>query len=416
MYALADCNNFFVSCERVFRPDLWDKPVVVLSGNDGCVVARSNEVKALGIKMGTPLYQVRHLVETHHITCFSSNFSLYSDISNRVMSLLRRHTPQLEQYSVDECFLHIDHINSSTRKSYFEQVVREVYQGIGIPISVGIAPTKTLAKVASKYAKQYPGYHGVCVIDSEERRVKALHNFPIDDVWGVGRQAYKKLSLSGISTALEFAERSESFARQLLHKPGWLVWRELNGYDCISTADLPAKQSITVSRTFAHPVTDQSMLEQAMLDFCDSAARKLRLQHTVCHEMQVFAQTSRFQTERCVISATVTFPIATANTQELMQALLVAVREQWQQGAAYKRAGVILSQIEGESGVQQSLFDERDRQRDKRLQTTIDRLNDRLGRHTMIYAGQMTDKTLYEMGRKSPNYTTNISDLLRVKA
>ena len=182
MYALADCNNFFVSCERVFRPDLWDKPVLVLSGNDGCVVSRSNEVKALGIKMGVPLYQIRDLVEKHHIACFSSNFSLYGDLSARVMSLLRKHTTRFEQYSIDEGFITLDHVPPAERKTYCENLVREIYQGTGIPVSMGIAPSKTLCKVASKYAKKFPGYNGACMIDTDEKRLKALAKFEIGDV------------------------------------------------------------------------------------------------------------------------------------------------------------------------------------------------------------------------------------------
>ncbi len=214
MYALADCNNFFVSCERVFRPDLWDKPVLVLSGNDGCVVSRSNEVKALGIKMGTPLYQIKDLVEKHHIACFSSNFSLYGDLSSRVMSLLRNHTTRFEQYSIDEGFITIDHIPPKERKTYCEHIVREIYQGTGIPISMGIAPSKTLCKVASKYAKKFKGYHGACIIDSEGKRLKALEKFEIGDVWGIGRSANAKLTALGITTALQFSSQKNPTARK----------------------------------------------------------------------------------------------------------------------------------------------------------------------------------------------------------
>lgn len=191
-YALCDCNNFFVSCERVFRPDLVGKPVVVLSGNDGCVVSRSNEAKALGIKMGEPWFEVTKRIEDEAmLTAFSSNFSLYGDLSSRVMSILAKHTPRLEQYSVDEAFLHCDHMPVEQLKAYYEQVVKQVRKWVGIPISIGIAPTKTLAKIASKYAKQYAGYNGVCIIDTEQKRQKALQGFAIEDVWGIGRQAQK---------------------------------------------------------------------------------------------------------------------------------------------------------------------------------------------------------------------------------
>ena len=182
-YALCDCNNFFVSCERVFRPELEGKPVVVLSGNDGCVVSRSNEAKKLGIKMGEPFFQMEALAKKEGVTAFSSNFSLYGDLSSLVMSILAKHTPRLEQYSIDEAFLHCDHMPVNELKPYYEQVVKQIRKWVGIPVSIGLAPTRTLAKIASKYAKQYPAYNGVCIIDTDEKRQKALQGFAIGDVW-----------------------------------------------------------------------------------------------------------------------------------------------------------------------------------------------------------------------------------------
>ena len=418
MYALCDCNNFFVSCERVFRPDLWGKPVVVLSGNDGCVVARSNEVKALGIKMGVPLYQIRDLVEKHHITCFSSNFSLYGDLSSRVMSILRTHTTRFEQYSIDEAFISLDHVPESERKAFCEQIVREIGQGIGIPVSMGIAPTKTLAKVASQYAKHYPGYHGVCAIDSEERRRKALQDFPVGDVWGIGRKARVKMEMAGISTALQFADKPEAFAQRLLHKPGMLTWRELNGVDSIDTSELLAKQSITTSRTFASPVTTQEVLEQQLANFCDACARKLRLQHSVCTQAIVFARTSRFRTDiiQDAIALTVNFPVATSDTREILGYILEAFRARFRQGVGYKQAGVILTRVMPETAVMEDLFDERDRQKEKRLQRSVDAIRERCGRGVIMLGTQLPltgdDQQLYKQEHHSPHYTTDISQLL----
>lgn len=418
MYALCDCNNFFVSCERVFRPDLWGKPVVVLSGNDGCVVARSNEVKALGIKMGVPLYQIRDLVEKHHITCFSSNFSLYGDLSSRVMSILRTHTTRFEQYSIDEAFISLDHVPESERKAFCEQIVREIGQGIGIPVSMGIAPTKTLAKVASQYAKHYPGYHGVCAIDSEERRRKALQDFPVGDVWGIGRKARVKMEMAGISTALQFADKPEAFAQRLLHKPGMLTWRELNGVDSIDTSELLAKQSITTSRTFASPVTTQEVLEQQLANFCDACARKLRLQHSVCTQAIVFARTSRFRTDiiQDAIALTVNFPVATSDTREILGYILEAFRARFRQGVGYKQAGVILTRVMPETAVMEDLFDERDRQKEKRLQQSVDAIRERCGRGVIMLGTQLPltgdDQQLYKQEHHSPHYTTDISQLL----
>ena len=420
LYALVDCNNFFVSCERVFRPDLRDKPVVVLSGNDGCVVSRSNEVKKLGIKMGVPFYQIRPLVERYGIIPFSSNFALYGDLSSRIMRTLARYTDDLQQYSIDEAFMDLTHINDTAEaKTFCERIRAEILMGIGVPVSIGIAPTKTLCKVASHYAKQYAGYRGVCVIDSEEKRVKALTRYPIEEVWGIGRQSVAKLQTAGVRTALDFAGQSALFAKNLLHQPGLNTWRELNGEDCISLRELPEKQSITCSRTFAHGVTDRSLLEQAMCQFCANVAEKLRHQHSVCRQMVVFAHTSRFHEQQFVIEATVTFQTPTANTQELTQSLLQVVRQQWRPDTPYKRAGVIVLSVSPDSGVQQTLFDNRDRNRDRRLQQTIDLINSRHGRQTIGFTPNIPTKQaaeLYEVGAKSPAYTTNLNDIITLKA
>ena len=422
MYALADCNNFFVSCERVFRPDLWDKPVLVLSGNDGCVVSRSNEVKALGIKMGVPLYQIRDLVEKHHIACFSSNFSLYGDLSARVMSLLRKHTTRFEQYSIDEGFITLDHVPPAERKTYCENLVREIYQGTGIPVSMGIAPSKTLCKVASKYAKKFPGYNGACMIDTDEKRLKALAGFEVGDVWGVGRQTAAKLAALGISTALQFAEMSESRVQSLLHKPGLLTWRELHGIDCIDTSEMVSKQSITTSRTFANPITTLPLMEQQLANFCDTCARKLRMQKSLCAQLIVFAHTSRFRTdiEQCQIVQTVNLSIPTSDTRELLSYMLNAFRPYFREGVQFKKAGVIFSRIVPEGSVVADLFDERDRTRDAALQRTIDKIRDKAGRNAILLATQLpTSKEqaaqVYKSEHQSPRYTTELSQVLTIR-
>ena len=436
MYALADCNNFFVSCERVFRPDLWNKPVLVLSGNDGCVVSRSNEVKALGIKMGVPLYQIRDLVEKHHIACFSSNFSLYGDLSARVMSLLRNHTTRFEQYSIDEGFITLDHVSPAERKTYCENLVREIYQGTGIPVSMGIAPSKTLCKVASKYAKKFPGYNGACMIDTDEKRLKALAGFEVGDVWGVGRQTAAKLAALGISTALQFAEMSESRVQSLLHKPGLLTWRELHGIDCIDTSEMVSKQSITTSRTFANPITTLPLMEQQLANFCDTCARKLRMQKSLCAQLIVFAYTSRFRTdiEQCQIVQTVNLSIPTSDTRELLSYMLNAFRPYFREGVQFKKAGVIFSRIVPEGSVVADLFDERDRTRDAALQRTIDKIRDKSGRNAILLATQLpllpqstgnlsrsigTSKDqaaqIYKSEHQSPHYTTELSQILTIR-
>jgi len=369
--------------------------------------------------MGVPFYQIRPLVEKYGIVHFSSNFPLYGDISARVMRTLARCTADLQQYSIDEAFLDLSHLNDTAQmRALCLQLRTDILKGIGVPVSFGIAPTKTLCKVAADYAKHYAGYHSVCAINSEERRTKALADYPVEEVWGIGRQSAVKLRAAGVNNALDLANRHEVFVRNLLHLPGVLTWRELNGTPCIENTDLPQKQTITCSRTFAHPVTDRLLLEQALAEFCDNVARKLRKQHSVCRQMVVFAHTSRFNDDMRAIQQALTFPTPTANTHELTQALLQAVRMQWTPDTPYKRAGVILLAIEPDNGVQQNLFDTRNRERDNRLQQTLDALNDQMGKRTVTFAKQMCDpqaKPLYETAAKSPAYTTDITQILTLK-
>lgn len=392
---------------------------MVLSGNDGCVVSRSNEAKALGIKMGVPLYQIKSLVEAKGVVCFSSNFSLYGDLSDRVMSIIRRHTSRFEQYSIDECFFNIDHIPADRQKAYCEALVRDIRRGVGIPISIGIASSKTLAKVASKYAKKYPGYHGVCEIRTEEQRLKALSTFEIGDVWGIGRKAKAKLTAAGITTALQFAERSATFARGLLRKPGLLTWQELRGQDVIDITELPMKQSITTSRTFATAITDQSLLEEQLANFCAHCARQLRTQHSAAQQLYVYAHTSSFRTDiaQHYLSELVTLPVATSNTQELVSYALAAFRRAYRPGALYKKAGVVLLKIIPETAVVPDLFDPTDRNKADRLQRVLDHIDDRHGKRAIILGSQMrSDAPVYKTEHKSPLYTTDMRDILTVKA
>lgn len=420
MYALCDCNNFFVSCERVFRPDLEGKPIVVLSGNDGCVVSRSNEAKKLGIKMGEPWFEAkRRLGERQEtiVTAFSSNFSLYGDLSSRVMSILTKHTPRLEQYSIDEAFLHCDHMPVHELKPYYEQVVLQIRKWVGIPVSIGLAPTRTLAKIASKYAKQYPAYNGVCIIDTDKKRQKALQGFAIEDVWGIGRQARKKLLPAGVITAWDFSQRLPEFARKLLHKPGLQTWQELNGYDCIDIADRTERQSISQSRTFERGITDQATLEKALVDFMSDCADKLRKQHSLCRQFIVYAHTSRFaEGEMQVIHQVVTLPFPTAITTELIGYMLTALRKQWKP-YPYKKAGVVLMDLTSADNAQQMLFDERPKERDERLQKTIDHINHQYGKSALKVATQVlnTNEPLTKREKLSPCYTTNLRDILVLK-
>lgn len=308
MIGLADCNNFYCSCERVFRPDLTGKPVVVLSNNDGCVIARSEEAKALGYKMGDPFYQVKEKLEAEGVAIFSSNYTLYGSLSNRVMSMLSHYSPRIDQYSIDESFFEADEsmakvffrehtedhptlfnkitIDELSEKPdsllhrYGSKISADVLRAVGIPISVGIAETKTLAKIGSKFAKKYKGFQGCCLIDTDERRHKALSLFPVEDVWGIGRQIARKLDYNmGIRTAAQFADKKESWVRSHFNITTLRTWKELNGESCISIEELPQKKSICTSRSFANEgITDKNVIEEAVANFAVRCTEKLRRQ------------------------------------------------------------------------------------------------------------------------------------------
>ena len=420
MIVLADCNNFFCSCERVFQPQLRTTPVVVLSNNDGCVIARSNESKALGIKMGQPFYQVKDLLEKNRVAVFSSNYTLYGDMSRRVMSLLSTYAPKIDIYSIDEAFLDFAGMYVGEELcAYARNMVKEVSKGTGIPISLGIASTKTLAKAASKFAKKYKAYNGVCMIDNDEKREKALKLLDIFDVWGIGRQASKKLQYYGVRTAWDFTQKTQSWVRNILTITGERTWRELRGESCIETEELPHKKSICTSRSFPDSgLKELADLEEAVANFAAECSRKLRQQHTVCQSITIFAYTSRFRTDvaQDYIHQTITFPVATNNTQELVSVAVQALRREWKRGEyLYKKAGVIVWNISPDDAIQGSLFDTIDRTKQTALSRAIDEINKKNGHNTIRVAVQGYNKNWHLKSEHiSKQYTTNLNHIIEV--
>ena len=449
MIGLADCNNFYCSCERVFRPDLIGKPVVVLSNNDGCVIARSEEAKALGYKMGDPFYQVKGKLEAEGVAIFSSNYTLYGSLSNRVMSMLSHYSPHIDQYSIDESFFEVDQSmaerffqdnlkendtflnNESLLHQYGARISADVLRAVGIPISIGIAETKTLAKIGSKFAKKYKGYQGCCLIDTDERRHKALSLFPIKDVWGIGRQISRKLDYMGIRTAAQFADKKESWVRSHFNITTVRTWKELNGESCIRIEELPQKKSICTSRSFAgEGISDKDVVEEAVANFAVRCAEKLRHQGSVCQGITVFAWTSRFNENvpEYTIHDSLTLPIATNAQDEIVGAALSILRAKYPKSMAdsrpdrpdmsfhFKKAGVILWQISPDHPRQQDLFDPIDRSRQKALMEAIDAINRKNGHGTIRQAVQGTG-CRFDLKREymSKRFTTDIHDILKVK-
>ena len=449
MIGLADCNNFYCSCERVFRPDLIGKPVVVLSNNDGCVIARSEEAKALGYKMGDPFYQVKGKLEAEGVAIFSSNYTLYGSLSNRVMSMLSHYSPHINQYSIDESFFEVDQSmaerffqenqkenetflnEDSLLHQYGARISADVLRAVGIPISIGIAETKTLAKIGSKFAKKYKGYLGCCLIDTDERRHKALSLFPIEDVWGIGRQIARKLDYMGIRTAAQFADKKESWVRSNFNITTVRTWKELNGESCISIEELPQKKSICTSRSFSDEgICDKNVIEEAVANFAVRCTEKLRLQGSVCQGITVFAWTSRFNEHvpEYTIHDSLTLPIATNAQDEIVGAALSILRAKYPKPMAdcrsdrpglsfrFKKAGVILWQISPAHPRQQDLFDPIDRSKQKALMEAIDAINRKNGHGTIRQAVQ-GNGCRFDLKREymSKRFTTDIHDILKVK-
>lgn len=422
LFGLADCNNFYCSCERVFHPDLIGKPVVVLSNNDGCVIARSEESKALGIRMGDVFYQVKDKLEQNQVAVFSSNYNLYGDMSRRVMSLLSHYTPRIDVYSIDEAFLDFTDMGTSEKLAdVCKKMIRRITKGTGIPVSLGIAPTKTLAKMASKFAKKHKGYEGVCLIDTDEKREKALKIFDISDVWGIGHRSVDKLRYHGVNTAWDFTQKSESWVKRELTITGVRTWKELRGESCINIEELPHKQSICTSRSFAEQgLSRLADVEEAVANFTAQCARKLREQHTVCSSITVFAHTSRFREDmpQSYIHRTATLQVPTNDHQELISNVVKMLRMDWKKNNTYyyKKAGVIVWGISRDNAIQGSLFDTIDREKQARLAKAIDAINRRNG-HNKIRVAVQGDEKGWQLKREyiSKQYTTNLEEVIVLK-
>ena len=396
MIALADCNSFFCSVEKVFHPGLDGMPVCVLSCNDGCIVALTPEAKAIGLHRGDPIFKMRDIVEHNNVKLFSTNMYLYAAMSKRVNNILRAAVPHTESYSIDKSFLYLDGMEKLyNQEEYMRGVAEKVKLYTDIPVSVGVAPSKTLAKMGSKFAKQYKGYRSVCMIDNDDKRRKALELFELADVWGIGRQTLAKLNYLGIHTPLEFADKKESWVRSHFNLPGVQTWKELNGIPCIDTAEVAQKQSISTSRSFGEMVTSIDSLRASVADFAASCANKLRGQHSVASTVTVYIMSNRFREDlpQYCNGQTTLLSIATSDTIEITKAALSVLDEIYREGISYKKAGVILGNISDASVIQQNLFDEiKNRPARFQLMKSIDTLNHRYGLKTLRLAVEGGDK------------------------
>ena len=477
MYGIVDCDNCYVSCERVFRPDLKDTPVVVLSNNDGCVVARSNEAKALGIKAGTPYFQLAQQLPDKKIAVFSSNYELYEELTGRIVSIISQEVPAYFRYSIDECFVYLDGMfndqssidlrsssdatrhtesklssalaapsvlnsQSSTVNSQFsilnsqlkqwgENLHKKIRQYVGMPVSIGLAPNKTLAKMASHFAKKYQGYHHCCMIDSDEKRIKALKLYPIEDVWGIGRRYAAKLQSYGIFTAYDFAQHNKDWVHLTFNNINILrTWQELNGEDVIPNEELAKKKSICTSRSFNGMISDYESIRTHVANYAARCAEKLRMQKTVASIVGVFLHTNAFREdlpqywnflEQRLITPTSSSLTIIQTANELLKKIYI-------QGYQYKKAGVIVMGIGADSPIQQDLFDinAEQFQKMKRLDEVCDRINRMQGSETIVLGSQQykskdgTGKAdvfanAIKHDYKSKNPTTRWSDVIKLK-
>lgn len=420
MIGLIDCNNFFVSCERVFNPALRTRPVIVLSNNDGCAVAMSNEAKALGIKRGTPLFKMRDIVEANNVVTLSGNHRLYGDMSSRVMATISEIIPEIEIYSVDECFIRFDRWPVDDLDEAGHDIVRRVRRNTGIPTSLGIAPTKTLAKIASKFAKKYPGYKSVCIIDSEEKRRKALSLTPVDDVWGIGRRIGRKMHAAGIETALDLADMPKERLRQMVNIVGERTWRELNGQPCIEMEMAPPdKKQICCSRSFGQMIFDAEPLSEAIAAFATIAARKLREQASAAVSLCVFIHTNAFREDMDQYHASNfrVLPEPTADTMTITAAAIEALRPIYRRGYGFKKAGIIITEIVPAANIQQSLFGNADdRLRRRRLMNVVDNINSSTMARDMVHVATRAPlESCVRCEHASRRFSTRLSDIIVVK-
>lgn len=422
MFALCDVNSFYASCETVFRPDLWGKPVVVLSNNDGCVIARSAEAKALGVKMGEPYFKQKDLFRRCGVVCFSSNYELYADMSQRVMSTLEELSPRVEIYSIDEAFCDLTGVRNCRNLTDFGREIRQtILQRTHLTVGVGIAQTKTLAKLANHAAKKWQCQTGGVVdLSNQERQRKLMAALSVDEVWGVGRKISKKLEAMGIKTVLDLADTDIRFIRKHFNVVLERTVRELRGESCLELEEFaPAKQEIICSRSFGERITDYDTMRQAICSYASRAAEKLRGEHQYCRFISAFVKTSPFALNEPYYSnsASVKLLTPTQDSRDIINAATRCLDAIWQEGYRYQKAGVMLGDFFSCGVAQLNLFDENaPRPGSEKLMAVLDMLNGREGRGTLYFAGQgIQQQWKMQRGMLSPRYTTRASDLLCVR-
>ncbi|SFS73405.1 Y-family DNA polymerase [Lutibacter maritimus] len=415
MYGILDCNSFYSSCERVFRPNLIGKPIVVLSNNDGCVIARSSEVKNV-VPMGAEAYKYESIFKKHEINVFSSNYSLYGDLSSRVMSILSKFSDDIEIYSIDEAFFKLDTINLNEIEKYVLNIKKTIEKYVGIPVSIGVAPTKSLAKVANKIAKKYfEKTQGVYAILNEEKRIKALKWTKVENIWGIGRRISKKLKLQQIYTAYDFTLLSDEYVRNKFSVVGLRLKQDLMGQPIIGFEIVKDKKNIATTRTFEKALKEYEPIQERIATFANACAEKLRKQHSECTCLYIFLKTSKYAVIQRSVGVIMHLPYATNSSITICKYAIKGLYQLFEKGYNYKKAGVIIMGIKPEVQHQFSIFED-ENPKHKLLMKVIDSVNMKYAKPKIKIANQDLDKTWkMKQDHLSPRYTTAIDEIIEIK-
>ena len=415
--ALVDCNSFYASCERIFNPKLLGKPVVVLSNNDGCVITRSSEAKKLGIKMGEPYFKAKRIIEKNNVKVFSSNYSLYGDISQRVMEILLNYSPEVEIYSIDEAFLSFKGFKNYELSIYCKEIRKIIKQWVGIPVSIGVGPTKTLAKIANHLAKKNHKYEGVCILKEKTLINEALKDIKINDIWGIGKKLSKFLKNKGINNAKQFTLVDRNWIRKNMGVLGEKTHLELKGISCLDLELLPVtKKSCCVSRSFGIPIETLEELKESIANYGSRVAEKIREENLIAQSMTVFILTNHFNKKEKQYSNSIKLQLdyPTNNNMIIIKKATEGIEQLYRRGYRYKKAGIILYELHNSSSVRGLL--DYDRPKSESLMQSLDKINYRYGSSTLRTAAEGLQKK-WQMRRSkiSPSYTTCFDEIMSVK-
>ena len=417
MFALVDCNNFYASCERVFNPNLQHKPIVILSNNDGCIISRSDEAKKLGIPMGAPIFKYRSLIANHNVKVFSSNYSLYGDMSSRVMSILKQFTPDIQVYSIDESFLKLEGFEDYNLTDYGMLMKNRILKWTGIPTCAGIAPTKALSKVANKIARKYPNQtNGVYVIDTELKRINALKWTKIKGIWGIGKKLSNRLATKGCKNAYDFTQLPESWVKSNMSVVESRLQRDLLGIPTLDLEVQKSKKSIATTRTFEKPLKELDKIKERISTFAFVSGEKLRRQNSHCHMIIVILRSNYFREDLKQHYATkvISLPYPTNSSLVLSNYAIKAIEEVFKSGIAYKKAGIILTGLVPSNNYQLNIFDW-ENSNHQPLMKVIDKINYRFSNKIKLANQDLKKTWKMKQDHLSPNYTTNLQDIIKVK-